>query len=76
MTQPSFTWEIDLDGMVGMFCRAETIDGVIREGKITGVQHFDFTVDGEIHRLPTKFELNDDSADTLDFYRLKTLDLR
>lgn len=76
MTATAFEWEVDLSEMVGAFCKIETTDGSIREGKITGVNSHPVQIDGEVYDLPKCVELNGDTSDTIDFYFMRSLELR
>jgi len=63
-------------GLIGQYVQVETSDGVYREGKITGVDFFDFFVGEETWRLPVTIQLNNDSTDRIDFKQLRAMKLR
>lgn len=71
-----WTWNVDVTGMIGLFASIETIDGVIREGKITNTRSQDVLINGQAFRIPLVVELNGDSADQLEFRTMKTLTLK
>lgn len=73
---PSFIWSIDLSGMIGKFCRIETLEGVVREGKITNVVFAEVMINKMTFPLPRAIELNRDSGDCIELERMRELVLK
>jgi len=69
-------WRIGLEGMIGAFCKVELLDGIVREGRISGVQLIPIAINKVVYKLPRAVELNGDSEDAIDFDRMKELTLK
>lgn len=68
-------WLNELGDATGEFIRMETSDGVIREGKVTGLRTREIQVNGEQELIPTEVELNGDPNDTVPLDRLIRIDI-
>lgn len=62
--------------LLGKFARVETLDGSVREGKITGVYDWPIEVNGETELISKGIELNGDRSDTIDFFAIRRMNLR
>lgn len=69
----SWRWDIDMRPAVGQFCFIETLEGVIREGRITGVRTKQIKINKQVYDLPECLELNGDTGDQIGFDRIKEL---
>ncbi len=76
-------WMINLEGLVGRNVWLETVDGIQREGKISGAKYKELTIsDRGIEyadvkcMLPVHIELNGDVNDFIEFQRIRTFELR
>jgi hypothetical protein len=70
-----WTWDIDLEPLVGCHAHLETMDGIRREGRISAVRTKSLVIDGEEVTFPASFELNGDPMDEVDLDRLVRVDL-
>lgn len=55
-------WNMNLQPMVGKKVRIETIEGHVREGKLTAIRTSTFLLNGETVGIPTEAELNAEDA--------------
>ncbi|KKN27808.1 hypothetical protein LCGC14_0860710 [marine sediment metagenome] len=69
----AWTWDIDLDNLVGRFAALETTDGMMREGKITKFVTREIELAGAAVKVPEAIELNGDPRDLIEFLRLKSV---
>lgn len=81
MPVKDWLWKIDIDAMVGRNCFIETLEGVRREGKITGVKVHEMKIKDtrrglETVRIPMHVELNGDVTDMIEFMRMERFELR
>ncbi len=60
-------WIDDVVGAVGHNIHLETTDGVLREGRFTGLAMREIEVNGEPREYPSRVELNGDPSDYVDF---------
>lgn len=77
----SWLWKIDVTALVGRNCFVETLEGVLREGKITGTESREMKIKDvlrgvEMVLIPLRIELNGDPSDTIDFMRMHRFELR
>ena len=69
----AWTWDIDLDNLVGRFVDLETTDGMLRSGKVTKFVIREIELAGETVKVPEAIELNGDPRDLIEFLRLKSV---
>jgi hypothetical protein len=60
-------WIDDVVGAIGRNVHLETSDGVLREGKFTGLAMREIEINGEARDVPARVELNGDPSDYVDF---------
>jgi hypothetical protein len=60
-------WIDDVVGAIGRNVHLETGDGVLREGKFTGLAMREIEINGEVREVPSRVELNGDPSDYVDF---------
>lgn len=60
-------WIDDIVGAIGRNVHLETGDGVLREGRFTGLAMREIEVNGELREVPSRVELNGDPSDYVDF---------
>ena len=75
MSKAKYKWDVDLTNMLDQFVSLETHDGIIREGKITRVEHKEIEVNGQKMRMPGAIELNNDMGDLIDFVLIRRMTL-
>ncbi len=68
-------WVDDLVGLIGQYVKIETLDGCLREGRLSGLGWALFHVNGGEVRRPTDFELNGDPNDKITLERVKKISL-
>lgn len=68
------TWNIDLKDLLQGRKRIETLDGSVRQGKITGVQTREIRLLDRVIKTPTAIELDGDTMDTVDWNIIKQID--
>lgn len=68
-------WLNELGDSTGDFIRLETSDGIVREGKITGLRTRAIQFNNEQELMPTEVELNGDPNDTVALDRIIRLDI-
>jgi len=66
-------WMEDIFANVGEFVRLETIDGVNREGRMSGLRLRQLTLNGKTVEIITELELNGDPTDCVELYRVAKL---
>lgn len=69
-------WMDKVHDMVGEFVSLETIDGVVREGRLTGLRNDSMTFNGEKVDRIRELEFNGDPTDCVEMYRIARMDLR
>jgi hypothetical protein len=67
-------WMEDIFANVGQFVRLETIDGVNREGRMSGLRLRQLELNGKTVEIITELELNGDPTDCVEIYRVAKLD--
>lgn len=60
-------WLDELAASVGRFIHVETKEGVLREGKLTGIRYEDLEINGKKRDVLTALELDGDPSDYIDF---------
>lgn len=60
-------WIDDVVGAIGRNVHLETSDGVLREGRFTGLAMREIEINGEAREMPSRVELNGDPSDYVDF---------
>ena len=60
-------WIDDVVGAIGRNVHLETSDGVLREGRFTGLAMREIEINGEARDVPSRVELNGDPSDYVDF---------
>lgn len=60
-------WIDDVHGAIGRHVHLETSDGLIREGRLTGLGTREIEINGEPREIPNRIELNGDPNDYIDF---------
>jgi hypothetical protein len=60
-------WIDDVVGAIGRHVHLETTDGVLREGRFTGLGMREIQVNGQTREVPNRVELNGDPSDYVDF---------
>jgi hypothetical protein len=66
-------WIDELVATTGQYVRLETSDGVIREGRLSGLRTRELTWNGAKVLIPTEVELNGDPNDTIPMDRIAHL---
>jgi hypothetical protein len=66
-------WIDQVHASVGRFFSLETTDGVVREGKLTGIRARTYILNGAEVEFPTEIELNSDPTDTIPLERVKII---
>lgn len=73
MNTSNILWNINLVGLRNSQVEIETLDGFIRRGKVTKINYRQFDLVGRMVSYPTTVELNDDSADFLEWASIKSI---
>lgn len=60
-------WIDDVNAAIGRYVHLETRDGVLREGRFSGLGTREIEVNGQVRDLPDRIELNGDPNDYVDF---------
>lgn len=60
-------WIDDVLGAIGRPVHLETGDGVLREGRLTGLGWREIEINGQVREVPNRVELNGDPNDYIDF---------
>lgn len=60
-------WIDDVQGAIGRYVHLETSDGILREGRFTGLGTRTIEVNGQPREVPNRVELNGDPNDYIDF---------
>ena len=68
-------WIDELIESVGEFVSLETVDGVMREGRISGFTYRSFIFNGDEVQLPIEIEVNGDPNDRIPIDRIATFDI-
>jgi hypothetical protein len=63
-------WMEEIHNNVGEFMRLETIDGVVREGRMSGLRLRQLELNGKQVEIITELELNGDPTDCVELYRV------
>jgi hypothetical protein len=66
-------WIEQIVKSVGKNFALETTDGVTRQGKVTGLTHKSFMLNGVLVDMPVEIEVNGDPNDRIPLDRLLTL---
>ena len=66
-------WIEEINRSVGKNFALETADGVTRQGRITGLTHKSFKLNGVSVDMPVEIEVNKDPNDRIPLDRLLTL---
>lgn len=61
-------WIDDVHAAIGRHVHLETSDGLLREGRLTGLGNRVIEINGESRELPNRIELNGDPNDYIDFH--------
>ena len=64
-----------LKSLEGKVVQVETSEGVYREGRVTKVICHDVRLNGRSFMHPKEIELNGDSMDTIEFFRMKSIEV-
>jgi fatty acid-binding protein DegV len=70
---PTGQWIDQIVRSTGQYVRVETLDGVIREGRLSSLRTRELTMFGAKVLLPTDLELNGDPMDTIALDRVDKL---
>jgi len=68
-------WIDELVGATGQYVKLETSDGIVREGRLSGLQSQSISWNGEAVEILTGLELNGDPHDKVALARIIKLDL-
>lgn len=68
-------WMDKVHESVGKFINLETIDGVLREGRLTGLRLNQLKVNGEQVDRIVELEFNGDPTDCVEMYRIARMDI-
>ena len=68
-------WIDDINDGVGKYVKMETRDGVVREGRLSGLRTRQIVFNGKIQEIVTELELNGDPTDTVDFGVLESVSI-
>lgn len=60
-------WIDEVLASVGKHVHLETSDGVLREGRFTGLGCREIQINGQAREYPSRIELNGDPSDYIDF---------
>jgi hypothetical protein len=60
-------WIDDVTAAIGHHVHLETGDGVVREGRFTGLACREIEINGQVREVPSRVELNGDPSDYVDF---------
>lgn len=66
-------WIDQLSEAVGKNIHLETMEGVFREGKLTGLRMRDIEMNGKAVDYPEAIELNGDPTDYIDFILIRRI---
>lgn len=66
-------WIDDIAAAIGRNIHLETSDGVLREGRFTGLGTREIEINGEARDVPDRFELNGDPSDWIEFGLIKRM---
>ena len=66
-------WIDDVAGAIGRHVHLETSDGVLREGRFTGLGMREIEINGESRDMPDRVELNGDPGDYVEFNLIKRM---
>ena len=69
-------WIDALHDGIGQFISVETLDGSMREGRLSAVRERVMVVNKSRVHIPTEIELNGDPTDLVDISRISRMDLR
>lgn len=75
MTTITGTWIDALVNSCGQYVRLETLDGGVREGRLSGLRTRELSMFGAKVLMPTDVELNGDPNDTIAIDRIMELRL-
>jgi hypothetical protein len=68
-------WIDSVHAAVGGYVNIETKDGVIRNGKLSGLRCAQMKMNGRTVEVLKEIELNGDPTDTVDIWRLSRFDI-
>lgn len=66
-------WIDDVAAAIGRNVHLETSDGVLREGRFTGLGMREIEINGELRDVPDRVELNGDPSDWVEFGLIKRM---
>ena len=69
-------WMDQIHKSVGKYVNLETVDGVIRGGRLSGLRLDKVTFNGQEADAIRELELNGDPTDCVEMYRIKRIDLQ
>jgi len=70
-----WSWDIDLDALVGSFIKIETNESMYREGRLSAVKYRKMDFMGEVVTVLEGLEMNGDETDVIPFELIKRVDL-
>ena len=73
-SEPQWTWDIDLEALIGAFIRIETNESMYRDGRLSAVRYREIPFLGETIRVPIGLEMNGDATDVLPFELIKKVE--
>jgi hypothetical protein len=68
-------WLNDIHASIGKYISLETVDGVVREGRLSGVRLNAVKFNGVEQHSIIELEMNGDPTDCVEFYRVAKLDI-
>lgn len=67
----NFTWSIILDKLLGEEVMVETLEGIQRKGKLSGVKYQDLDLFGRKVQIPIAVELNEDPQEAMTLQQIR-----
>jgi hypothetical protein len=74
--KPMGKWIDDIVDATSKYCYIETTDGVLRQGRISGLKLSSLVLNGEKVEIVTEIELNGDISDSVPINRLAKLTIQ
>lgn len=75
MTTMAADWLNEVHGAVGSYVYLETVDGIRREGRLSGLRLKSVIFNGEERGVIHELELNGDPTDCVEFYRVASMEV-
>lgn len=75
MEQTTTWWMDEIVDSIGEFICLETVDGVQREGKLTGITYKEIFFNKKKERYPIEVELNGDPSDRVHLSHLRNISI-